>query len=113
MTTAPGLYFDGVSSSRHSVTVEAGEKAIRILQTDGIAIAEWPYDDLRAQSAPDDVMRLARAGGPELARLEIRDAALIAEIDRHADRLDRKGATERRLRKRVVAWSVAATVSLI
>jgi Zn-dependent protease with chaperone function len=58
-------------------------------------------------------MRLRRAGGPELARLEVRDPALIADIDERADSLDRSGAVERRLRKRVVAWTVAATVSLV
>jgi Zn-dependent protease with chaperone function len=113
MATAPGLFFDGVTSARHSVTVEATTTALRIIRTDGAPAMDWPYDELRAQSSPDDVMRLARAGGPELARLEIRDAALIAEIDRHANRLDRKGTSERRLRHRVVFWTIAATVSLI
>jgi Zn-dependent protease with chaperone function len=58
-------------------------------------------------------MRLRRAGGPELARLEVRQAALIAEIDRYADSLDRTGTAERPLRKRVIFWSFAATVSLV
>jgi Zn-dependent protease with chaperone function len=113
MATGTGVYFDGVSSARHAVTVEATAHAVRILGPDGVAIAEWPYTDLRAQSAPDDVMRLRRAGGPELARLEIRDPALIAEIDEYADSLDRTGTTERRLRKCVIGWTVAATVSLV
>ena len=64
-------------------------------------------------SAPDDVLRLGRAGSPVLARLEIRDPALIAEIDRRADTLDRSGSTERRMRKRVIVWSLAATASLV
>ena len=42
------------------------------------------------------MLRLGRAGGPELARLEIRDPALIAAIDELADSLDRTGTTERR-----------------
>jgi Zn-dependent protease with chaperone function len=113
MATGAGLYFDGTSSARHAVTVESAPAALRILGADGALIAEWPYADLRAQPAPEDVMRLRRAGGPELARLEIRDPALIANIDERADSLDRSGTVERRLRKRVVAWTLAATISLV
>src|SRR5204863_3272587 len=76
-------------------------------------MAQWPYGELRAQPAPDDVMRLRRAGGPELARLEIRDPALIARIDDYADSLDRTGTIERRLRKKVIGWTFAAAVSLV
>lgn len=113
MATGAGLYFDGASSARHAVTIETTPAFLSIAGADGSLIAEWPYAELRAQSAPDAVIRLRRAGGPELARLEIRDPALIADIDERADSLDRSGVVERRLRKRVVAWTVAATVSLV
>lgn len=112
-TSGPGLYFDGTTSARHAVTVEARPEALHIAGADGAVIGDWPYGELRAQSAPDDVMRLRRAGGAELARLEVRDKALIVAIDEYADSLDRTGKTERRLRKRVIAWSIAATVSLV
>jgi Zn-dependent protease with chaperone function len=113
MATGAGIYFDGLTSARHAVTVEAAPEALRIRGVDGAAIAEWPYGDLRAQSAPADVLRLGRAGSSTLARLEIREPALIAEIDRLADTLDRSGTTERRVRTRVIAWSLAAMVSLV
>lgn len=113
MTSATGLYFDGISSARHDVTVEALADAIRITAADGAPIEDWPYSQLRAKSSPDNVLRVGRAGGPELARLELRDPALIAEIEKHAESLDRKGSTERRLRHRAVLWSIAATVSLV
>jgi Zn-dependent protease with chaperone function len=113
MATGPGLYFDGTTSVRHAVTVETAPEAVRILGSDGAIVAVWPYADLRAQSAPTEIMRLRRAGGPELARLEIRDPALMVEIDDRADGLDRTGSTERRQRKRAIAWSVAAAVSLV
>ena len=112
MTTGTALYFDGTSSARHNVSVEAAPEGLRIAGTNGVLIAQWPYSDLRAQPAPDDVMRLRRSGGPELARLEIRDPALIAQIDEYADSLDRTGAVERRLRKKVIGWAIAAAVSL-
>jgi len=114
MTTGPGLYFDGASSARHPVTVMAAPESLRILGPDGAMIVSWPYPDLRSQPAPDDVMRLRRAGsGPELARLEIRDTALIAAIGAFASSLDRSGATERRLRVKVIAWALGAVVSLV
>jgi len=113
MATCAATFFDGVTSARHAVTVEAAPEALRIRGADGAAIDEWPYGDLRALSAPDDVLRLGRAGSPVLARLEIREPALIAEIDRRADTLDRSGSTERRTRKRVILWSLAAMASLV
>jgi len=113
MTTGPGIYFDGSTSVRHNVTVEAAPDAVRIRGTDGTPIAEWPYGELVAHSAPDHVLRLGRAGDAVLARLEIRDPALAAEIDERADTLDRSGTSERRMRKRVVVWSLAGTVSLV
>ena len=113
LVTGFGHYFDGTSSARHDVTVEAAPQAMRIYDPSGALIAEWPYADLRAQSAPDKLMRLRRAGGPELARLELRDPALIAKIDDYADSLDRTGATERRLRKKVIGWTIMAAVSLV
>src|SRR5262245_20640782 len=111
--TGKGQYFDGLSSMRHEVTVEAAPDCLRLLRPDGALLAAWPYGDLRQQTAPDSMMRLRRAGGPELARLEIRDPELIALIDEYADSLDRTGGTERRLRKRVIVWTVAAAASLV
>ncbi len=64
-------------------------------------------------SAPESVLRLGRANSPGLARLEIRDPALAAAIDDRTATVDRSGATERRNRKRVVVWTIAATVSLV
>jgi Zn-dependent protease with chaperone function len=113
MATGTAHYFDGTSSARHNVTLEAAPDGLRIVGADGALIAQWPYSDLRAQSAPDHMMRLRRAGGPELARLEIHDPVLIAKIDDYADSLDRTGSTERRLRKYVIGWSLAAAVSLV
>jgi Zn-dependent protease with chaperone function len=113
MTTGPGHFFDGTSSARHDVIVEAAPQALRVLAANGMLLAEWPYADLRAQSAPDNVMRLRRTGGRELARLELHDPALIAKIDDYADSLDRTGATDRRLRRYVIGWTVMAAVSLV
>jgi len=113
MTTGPANYFDGMTSARHSVSVEATPEGLRIRRIDGSLVEEWPYSELRAMSAPADVLRLGRAGHPVLARLEIRDPALAHLIDERADTLDRTGTAERRTRLRVIAWTIAATISLV
>ena len=113
MATGAGIFYDGTSSERHTVTVDAAPDALRILAQDGTQLAQWPYNELQHLSAPEDVLRLGRVNNPVLARLEVRDPALAAVIDELAGTVDRTGRTERRARKRVVFWAVAATVSLI
>jgi Zn-dependent protease with chaperone function len=108
-----GIYFDGATAARRDVTVELGADALRIHAPDGTVLAEWPYDQLEPLSAPDGVLRIGRAGSPVLSRLEVRDPQLAAAIDERSLPVDRTGSGERRERKRVVAWSIAATVSLL
>ncbi len=114
---APAVYFDGTSSARNDVVVEAGATGLRIVAARGRArdsvLDEWAYAELRRMSAPEGVLRLARRGETLLARLEIRDAELAAAIEDRAATLDRGGAAERRLRRKVVGLSFAAAASLI
>ncbi len=107
------VYFDGTCSTRHKVLVEAGAAGLRIFAAGRRPLGEWPYAQLRRMSAPDGVLRLGRSGETLLARLEIRDAALIAAIEDRAVTLDRGDAAERKLRRKVVALSLAAGASLI
>ncbi len=58
------------------------------------------------------MLRLGRSGETLLARLEVRDRALAAAIEDRAETLDRTGAAERRLRRKVVGLSLVAVVSL-
>jgi Zn-dependent protease with chaperone function len=114
MKAGTGIFFDGLVSTRRPVTVE--------LKSDGISIrdpverdqlARWPYDELEEIAAPEGVLRLGRAGSKQLARLEVRDAALAAAIDDASVPVDRSGATERRSRNKIIGWSIAAVVSLV
>jgi Zn-dependent protease with chaperone function len=86
---------------------------VRIRAANHHTLDEWSYAELRRQSAPDGVLRLGRSGETLLARLEIRDPALIAAIEDRAVTLDRGGAAERRLRRKIVALSFAAGASLV
>lgn len=114
----PAVYFDGTSSARNDVTVEAGPLGLRILaasrksQASPRVLDEWHYGELRRMSAPDGVLRLARRGETLLARLEIRDGALAAAIEDRAEALDRGGVAERRLQRKVVGLGVIAAASL-
>jgi Zn-dependent protease with chaperone function len=109
----PAIYFDGTCSARNDVVVEAGAAGLQIFSANRRLLDDWLYGELRRQAAPDGVLRLGRHGETLLARLEIRDAALASAIEDRAVTLDRGGAAERRLRRKVVILSLAAVVSLI
>ena len=111
--SGPAIYFDGTCSTRNDVLVEAGAAGLQIFSAGRHLLDEWLYAELRRQAAPDGVLRLGRHGETMLARLEIRDAALASAIEDRAVTLDRGGAAERRLRRKVVILSLAAVVSLI
>ena len=114
MTSAgPGIFFDGITTARREVAVELGAVELRIRAPDGKSLAEWPYNDIEALSSPEGVLRLGKVRSPVLARLEIRDPKLAAAIDDLSIPVDRSGRTERRERAKVIAWSIAATASLL
>ena len=112
-TSEPGIFFDGATTARHDVTVELAPDVLRIRAADGRVLAEWRYDQLETLSSPDDVLRLGKAGSPMLARLEVRDPQLAAAIDERSLPVDRSGRSERRMRTKVILWSLAATASLL
>lgn len=113
MVSGAGIFFDGMVSTRHTVTVEAAPDMLRVRNADGAVLAEWPYNELQALPAPDEMLRLGRVGSPVLARIETRDPILTVEIERLAGTLDRTGLIERRSRRKVVGWTLAACVSLV
>src|SRR5258708_13401695 len=51
-------------------------------------IAAWSYADIRRADSPSGTLRLTCLTAPALARLEIRDAALAAELTSRCTRLD-------------------------
>jgi len=109
-----GIFFDGVTSARRPVLVELGRDGVVVrdaLERD--MLARWPYAELDHLAAPQGVLRLGHAGARTLARLEVRDAALAAAIDEASVPVDRSGANEQRSRLKVIAWSIAAVLSLV
>jgi Zn-dependent protease with chaperone function len=112
-TSGQAIFFDGATTARHDVIVELKPDVLHVRAADGTALADWRYDELEEISAPADVLRLGRIGSPVLARLEVRDPKLAAAIDELSLPVDRTGGIERRLRRKVIVWSIAATLSLL
>jgi Zn-dependent protease with chaperone function len=107
-------YFNGVTSKRHDVIVETAATSLRIIGDDQASLVdEWNYADLRGRSAPAGTLRLGRRGEEALARLVMRDPTLAAAIEERAPSLDRGGAADRAMRRRVVILSLAAIASLV
>jgi hypothetical protein len=104
------IFFNGESSRRRSVTVAFAD-AVELRESLNSTVL-WQYDDIRRADSPSGVLRLNCLSAPALARLEIRDPALAAEVIAHCPRLDenrpgRGGAAA------IVGWSLAAAASII
>jgi Zn-dependent protease with chaperone function len=110
--SGPAVFFDGKTSIRHAVTVELDRSGLLIRSATGSLLARWPYDELEQASAHEGVFRIGRLGGT-LERIEIRDPALAHAIDVLSLPVDRSGLRQRRGRRKVVIWSVAAVASLL
>ncbi|HEX9212201.1 MAG TPA: M48 family metallopeptidase [Bradyrhizobium sp.] len=106
----PTVFFDGVSSRRRQVTLTLGD-ALDILEEGGTPV-RWAYAEIRRADSPAGILRLASTSAPPLARLEIRDIAIAAEIVARCLRLDEHLTTRRGVAK-IVGWSVAAAVSIV
>ena len=113
ISSGPAIYFDGTSSARHDVVVEADGAGLRIVG------AEPP------RSLPNGVMPTcagcprprvfcgsATAARPCWRAWKSAMPVSAAAIEDRAVTLDRSGAAERRLRRKVVGLSFAAIASL-
>ncbi len=104
------IYFDGTSSRRHLVTLAFNDGLE--LHEDGYTVAAWSFADIRRADSPSGVLRVTCLTAPALARLEIRDAAVAAELISRCARLD-ENIPGRHGVARIVGWSLAATVSIV
>ena len=104
------VYFDGTSSRRHAVTL-AFNGALEI-NADDNRLAAWPYTDIRRADGPSGTLRLSCLTAPALARLEIRDAAVAAELAARCTQLD-ENLPGRRGVAAIVGWSLAAAASIV
>ncbi|MBI5323086.1 M48 family metallopeptidase [Bradyrhizobium sp.] len=104
------IYFDGTSSRRHAATLAFAD-ALEIA-VDGEIRARWPFADIRRADSAPGTLRVSCQTAPALARLEIRDAALAAELTSRTADLDEHHLGRRGVAK-IVGWSLAAAVSIV
>jgi hypothetical protein len=107
---ASAVYFDGLSSRRRLVALRFKDR-LELDEPWQIAVA-WAYSDIRRVDGPADMLRLTSRNGPALARLEIRDAAIAAELIARCPLLD-EGAPGKRGIAPIIGWSIAAAVSIV
>src|SRR6185369_11986525 len=108
--TDPVVFFDGTSNRRHAATL-AFTDALEIA-VDGETRAKWAYADIRRADSAPGTLRVACQSAPPLARVEIRDPALAAELTSRAVNLDEHHLGRRGVAK-IVGWSLAATLSIV
>jgi Zn-dependent protease with chaperone function len=106
----PAIYFDGTSNRRHVVEVRFGD-GLDIVE-DGAAVASWPYDDLRSVDNGQRALRLKCTSSLPLARLEVFDPPTQAAIRTRARCLENDRGGGHAHPGRIVAWSLAAIVSI-
>jgi Zn-dependent protease with chaperone function len=106
----PVVYFDGMSSRRRAVVLGFADQ-LQINEEEQ-AIAAWSYTDIRRADSPSGTLRLTCLTAPALARLEIRDATVAAELTARCTRLDENIPGRGGIAK-IIGWSLAATVSIV
>jgi Zn-dependent protease with chaperone function len=104
------IYFDGTSSRRRQVALAFKDQLE--LREPPETVIEWCYADIRRADSPPGTLRLSCLTAPVLARLEIRDAAMAAELVSRCTRLE-ENVPGRRGVAAIVGWSLAATVSIV
>jgi Zn-dependent protease with chaperone function len=106
----PAIFYDGTSNRRR--TVEVGFNDRLEISEDGSAPVLWAYADVRRVDSPPGILRVSCLSAPTLARLEIRDPAVAAELVSRCTQIGEHGSDGRGVAK-IVGWSLAATVSIV
>ncbi len=106
----PAIYFDGTSSRRRTVVVAFKEQ----LEISGeeLSPVSWAYSDIRRVDGGPGLLRVGCLSAPSLARLEIRDDAVAAELTSRCTQLGENRLDGRGIAK-IVGWSLAATISIV
>jgi Zn-dependent protease with chaperone function len=104
------VFFDGGSNRRRLVTL--GFRDQLELSESVQSTTAWPYSDIRRVDSPSGMLRLSCLTAPALARLEIRDAAVAAELVSRCAQLDDNSPGSHGVAA-IVGWSIAAAVSIV
>src|SRR5262249_24211445 len=104
------VYYDGTSSRRWMVNLAFNDQLE--ITGENLSAVSWAYSDLPRVDGLPGVVRVSCLSAPPLARLEIRDASLAAELASRCPRLGEYRATGVGAAK-IVGWSLAAAVSIV
>ena len=104
------IYFDGTSNQRRTVTLRFADR-LEIRDGDQV-LAAWAYGDIRRADGPSGMLRASCLTAAALARLEIRDAAVTADLVSRSTGID-DNTPGRRGVATIVGWSLAAAVSIV
>jgi hypothetical protein len=114
-TGREAIFFDGSSSRRRKVVLTLADQ-LEIAEAgatrDELKLARWAYADIRRADSPDGMLRLSCNSAAALARLEIRDVMLAADVVARCTHLDEHSISGRGVAK-IVGWSLAAAVSIV
>jgi Zn-dependent protease with chaperone function len=108
--TGPAVYFDGATSRRRLVTLAFKDQLE--LHEPPETTTRWSYDDIRRADGPAGTLRVSCLSAPALARLEIRDAAVAADLAARCPRLD-ENIPGRHGVGAIIGWSLAAAASIV
>src|SRR5258708_30591811 len=103
------IYFDGTSDRRRAVTLRLADR-LEISEGE-TTLGGWASADTRRADSPPSTLRLSCVTAPALARLEVRDSAVVAELVARCGWMD-ENAPGRGVAA-IVGWSLAATASII
>jgi Zn-dependent protease with chaperone function len=112
-TSGTGIFYDGLTSDRREVAVYVAGDAIEVKAPDGGLLARWRLDEVYPLATSNQVLRIGVASAKVAARLEIRDSALAEALLARLKRTGRSGFTDGGTRLKVVAYSLAAIVTLV
>ena len=104
------IYFDGASSRRRTVGLDFKEQLE--INGENLSPVSWSYSDIRRVDGAPGVLRVNCLSALPLARLEIRDPSLAAELTSRCPRLGEYRADGHGAAK-IVGWSLAAAVSIV
>src|SRR5829696_6479930 len=112
MGAAASTFYDGVAAKPRPVTLRFDEQALEIVEGETTA-ARWAYPDIRRLPVAASLLRVRSLGAPELARLDLDDESVAAELLRRSPQAEAGTAADRRTIARIVGWSLAATASIV
>ncbi|KAA2233146.1 M48 family metallopeptidase [Salinarimonas soli] len=106
-----GACYDGRTARRRDVAILLEPGGLRAVE-EGEEVLLWPYEAIRREETTGDGLTIGSVDDA-LARIEIADAGLAAEIARRCPRLHARADADRAPVGRILLWSAAAAASIL